>query len=101
MRGSAGSWGDTVVARSRKKGPAEIFSVSPSPLCGEMIATLNDVFDRVECGETLALAVIEIRREDIISQVTVGQYDGWRHKLIAGTVYLKSDLLADDDAEYD
>lgn len=88
-----------MVSKPRKAKPAKLtlVQVRASPLEAEMLAALNDVFDRIESGETLALAIVEVRRMDIISQVTVGQYDGWRHKLVAGASYLLTDLLAPED----
>jgi hypothetical protein len=80
-----------------RKPKLAVVTVTNSPLEGQMIALLNDAFDRVESGNTLAIAIIEVGRENEIRNVRVGQFDGHAHRLIAGAEYLKHDIYNEID----
>lgn len=63
----------------------------------DALDVLSDAVARAMDGEVLAVAVIEIRREGVISHTYVGHEIGFRHQLVAATQYLLADLMADDE----
>lgn len=62
-----------------------------------VVDLLSAALDRAEEDETLAVAIVEIRREGVISTSYIGDSFGHRHALFAGCGYLMRDIGAEDE----
>lgn len=58
---------------------------------------LSEALHRAEEDETLAVALVEIRREGVIATSYIGDGFGHRHALFAGCGYLMRDIGAEDE----
>ena len=57
---------------------------------------LEQALARAQSGETLAVALVEIKGAGEIHYEAAGADRGFRHQLVAGSVYLLDDLKADE-----
>lgn len=62
-----------------------------------VVDLLSQALHRAEEDETLAVALVEIRREGVISTSYIGDGFGHRHSLYAGCGYLMRDIGAEDE----
>lgn len=63
----------------------------------EIVNVLSDALVRAQDDETLALALVEVKRQGEIETHTVGDGFGFRHSLVAGASYLLRDLTSEED----
>lgn len=63
----------------------------------EVVEVLSQALGRAEEDETLAVALVEVRRGGLIEVHHVGQTLGFQHSLVAGAAYLMRDLCAEDE----
>jgi hypothetical protein len=63
----------------------------------EIVNLLSEALVRAQDDETLAIALVEIKREGEVETHTVGDSFGFRHSLVAGASYLLRDLTSEED----
>lgn len=62
-----------------------------------VVNVLSDALCRAQDDETLAIALVEVKRGGIVDVHTSGEDYGFRHSLVAGATYLLRDLSERDD----
>lgn len=78
--------------RSRRKSPKLVTFPNPN----DVPTLLGEALQRAEEGETIAVALVEYKRGGDVDCNEAGMNRGFRHALVAGTVYLL-DLLKGED----